>query len=66
MLPREAVIEYQQIYEETFGIKIPYDEALKQGTKLIDLFRTVYKPIPDERDGTVKAGVDNNPQVWKT
>jgi len=46
MLSREAVYEYQKIYEEEFGTEISYNEALKQGIKLLSLMRVIYRPIP--------------------
>lgn len=50
MLPKEAIIEYQQIYEAQFGTEISFDEAMRQGTQLINLMRIIYKPIPAENE----------------
>jgi len=57
ILPKEAVLEYQQIYKDQFGTEISYDEALKQGTELINLLKIVYRPIPESRMSVV--GSDN-------
>ncbi len=46
LLPREAILEYQEIYKKEFGHDISYDDAREQGTKLLRLFGLIYKPIP--------------------
>lgn len=47
-LTREQVEKFQKIYKERFGEEISYDEALKSGTKLVNLMRIIYKPITKE------------------
>lgn len=37
MLPKEAIIEYQQIYKTLFGKEIDSKEAEQEGMKLLDL-----------------------------
>lgn len=46
MLPREAVLEYQDIYKSLHGSEISYEQAEEQGSELIQLFQAVYRPIP--------------------
>lgn len=46
LLPREAILEYQEIYKKEFGQEISYDDAREQGTKLLRLFGLIYRPIP--------------------
>jgi len=46
MLSQQAIEEYRQIYKEQFGKEISHDEALRQGIKLLRLFKAIYKPIP--------------------
>jgi len=47
MLSKQAIVEYQQIYKEVYGEKISYKEALRQGLRLLSLFKAIYKPIPE-------------------
>lgn len=37
MLPKEAVLEYQQIYKKLFGKEISFEQALEEGSKLLNL-----------------------------
>lgn len=47
MLSEEAVNEFQKIYKKVIGKDISYEKALEQGTKLIQLVKAVYKPLPN-------------------
>jgi len=40
-LTEEDVKEFQRIYKEKFNKEISYNDAFKQGTKLINLFKLV-------------------------
>lgn len=46
MLSQKAIDEYKVIYKNKFGKEISDSEALEQGTRLLNLFKAVYKPIP--------------------
>lgn len=43
MLPKEAVIEYQQIYKKLFGEEISFERALEEGGKLLNLVFVIEK-----------------------
>ena len=58
MLPKEAVVEYQEIYKKVYGKEISYERALEQGTKLIRLFEIIYHPIPKEWREKLQADND--------
>ncbi|MFA5358636.1 MAG: hypothetical protein WC310_02315 [Patescibacteria group bacterium] len=45
MLTETAIKEFQQIYKDSCGIEISSAEAAKQATNLLNLFKTIYKPI---------------------
>ncbi|OGK11319.1 hypothetical protein A2768_01515 [Candidatus Roizmanbacteria bacterium RIFCSPHIGHO2_01_FULL_37_16] len=49
MLSKEAVIEYQQVYKKIYGKEISYEKALEQGTKLIELFKIINKPLKSSK-----------------
>lgn len=56
MLPKQAIIEYQEIHKRECGEEISYEKALEKGIKLIKLFQIIYRPIPkfskqDEEEG---------------
>jgi hypothetical protein len=46
MLSEEAIEDYRQIYKEEFGKEISFEEANKQGTNLVELYRLILKNSP--------------------
>lgn len=44
MLSKEAILEYQQIYKNEFGIELSYDLATEKAAEFLRLFRILYKP----------------------
>lgn len=46
MLSRKAVTEFQAIYKKQFKKDISYEESERQGTKLLELMKIIYRPIP--------------------
>lgn len=44
-ISNKAITEYQQIYQQEFGILITEEEAKEQGLKLLRLFDIIYKPL---------------------
>jgi hypothetical protein len=49
MLSEKARKDFQCIYERAYGKQISESEAMEQGTRLIELIRIIYRPIPVER-----------------
>ncbi len=47
ILQEKTIKEYQKIYKEVHGKDISY-QALNEGTKLLRLFKIIYRPIPKE------------------
>jgi|GEM_PF-2478740 len=45
MLSEKTIMEYQQLYKQTFRKEISYDDAADQGERLIGLVKAVYKPL---------------------
>ena len=45
MLPKEAILEFQEIYKKAHGVDISFEEAAMKSEELIALFQTIYKPI---------------------
>lgn len=45
MLSTEAIVEYKRIYFEEFGVKLSDQEALEKATRLLGLFKAVYRPM---------------------
>jgi len=48
MLPIEAFNEFQSLYKNAFGIEISPEEAKVKATRLLELFKIIYKPIQKE------------------
>lgn len=44
MLPNEAIIEYQQIYKQTYGKEISFEKAKEDGNKLVNLILLIERP----------------------
>jgi len=44
-LSKQAIKEFKEIYQEEFGIDIPYKEANELGLNLLNLFKIIYQPI---------------------
>ncbi|MDD4135594.1 MAG: hypothetical protein PHN66_00820 [Candidatus Shapirobacteria bacterium] len=42
-LSKQTIEEYRQIYLEEYGKEISFEEAEKQGTNLVELFRLLIK-----------------------
>jgi hypothetical protein len=56
MLSKQAVMDYQKIYKQTFGEEISYEEAERQGIRLLRLFRIIYRPIPKGWPSQIQKG----------
>lgn len=52
MLSEESVEKFRELYRARFGEEISKDEAYERGTRLLNLVRLVYRPIPraDQND----------------
>lgn len=48
MLSRNAVTEFQEIYQEELGTEISYEEAAERAEKFLRLFKTVCQSIPED------------------
>lgn len=48
MLSKQAISDYKKIYKAEFGVELTDAEASEQSTKLLRIFRLIYKPISRE------------------
>lgn len=48
MLSHDAIIEFQELYQEELGTEISYEEASERAEKFLRLFKIVYQPIPQD------------------
>lgn len=44
-ISNDAIKEFQQLYKKEFGQEITIVEARKQGERLLQLFKIIYRPI---------------------
>jgi len=49
-LPKEAIIEFQELYLEEYGISLSFSEAKKFAYKLMALYRIVVSPDEESND----------------
>ena len=45
MISKEALEEFKTIWKKEFGEEISDEKALDKATRLLNLFKAVYKPI---------------------
>lgn len=45
VLDKKSVEQFQKLYKEKYGVDLSFEQALKMGLELINLFRVVYRPI---------------------
>lgn len=55
-LTKKQVENFQDIYRESFGREISYQDALEEGVKLVRLMEIVYKPIIQREMNDLKEG----------
>ncbi|KPJ57214.1 hypothetical protein AMJ49_01210 [Parcubacteria bacterium DG_74_2] len=48
-LSKESIEEYKEIYKKVFGEEISDQEAYEQGSRLLRLFKAIYRPIPKSK-----------------
>jgi len=58
-LSAQAIKEFQSIYLAEFGKTISYDKAKSEGLKLLNLFKTLYRPI-EAKKCTISAPKRNH------
>ena len=49
-LSKEAIEEYKRIYKAEFGKEISDQEAYEQANDLLELFKIIYRPIPERKE----------------
>lgn len=42
------ILDFQKLYQEEYGVTLSREEAVERGSKLVDLFQIIYKPITEE------------------
>jgi len=46
-LSNKAIFEFQEIYKKQYGRTLDQQEATDLGIRLLNLFKVIYKPIPN-------------------
>lgn len=44
----EMIEKFQTLYQKQFGRKLNKDEAREKGTRLVNLVKLAYQPIPND------------------
>lgn len=55
---KKAIEEFKEIYRKEFGEEISDAQAEEMGENLIELFKIIYRPLPDS--DTKKVDAQNN------
>ncbi|MCB9802044.1 MAG: hypothetical protein H6774_03055 [Pseudomonadales bacterium] len=48
-LSKEAISEYQKIYQKEFGEQLSFDEALEKASDFMRLMRVLYQPVTEKK-----------------
>lgn len=63
MISPEAIAEFKQIYLKHYGTMLTDEQVLDLGTKLIELFKVIARPIPqvqiDKKGGKINNDRDD-------
>ena len=46
MISKEAIKKYREIYRKEHGVEISQEEAAEQATRLLNVARVVFQPMP--------------------
>lgn len=46
MLPQKAILEFQKIYKQSYGVELSYEQAADRAERLVKLYRSVYSDDP--------------------
>lgn len=46
MISEEMVEKFRELYQVRFGENISKEEALAQGTALLNMMKVIYRPLP--------------------
>jgi hypothetical protein len=49
----EALTEFMALYRAEFGKEIPRQDAVEMATRLVNLYLTIYRPLPGELSDAV-------------
>ena len=49
-LSKEAVTEFQAMFEKKFGVKLSDEEAESKALAFLDLFNQIYEPVPKSKE----------------
>lgn len=58
MLSKEAIEEFKKIHKEHYGEDITDQEALELAQNLLNVYKIVYRPIPQDKDATSVKGTN--------
>jgi len=61
-LADKHIIEFQKLFKERFGIEITKDEAYEKGSRLVQLFQIIQKPLSQN---TCEASIDDSKNLRK-
>lgn len=45
-IPEKQLAKFKLIFKEKLGIELTDDEAKEEATKVLMLFKTIYRPLP--------------------
>jgi len=55
MLTNNDITKFQALYKEEFGTDISREQAIEQGTKLLSLMSSVYKPMTQAEHNQIET-----------
>ncbi len=61
MISKESLEKFKRLYKEQFKEELSDDEALRRATRLLNLYRAIYLPLPYQNENDGKT--ENNQQL---
>lgn len=58
MISEESLEKFKKLYKQEFNEELSDDEALRQATRLLNLYRAIYLPLPYQNKNNEK--ITNN------
>jgi hypothetical protein len=55
MISKESLEKFKRLYKERFKEELNDDEVLRRATRLLNLYRAVYLPLPYQNKNDDKA-----------
>lgn len=64
IIDKKAIEDFRKLYQNRYGVVLSDQEVLERGTRLINLFSVILKPVP-KVDFFYKLAQNESWRIWK-